>query len=186
MALPRYNGYSHVFHATQPCEEDECLVVGALQAHADGSTTFGVQSPYGAHVKLSYAGTGERVRRAALRKAAAVVRSYQVGDIVTSCREARTGEQGLQGSVGSRLMGFEKDRNSLGDTQPRTCWIICDSVPVCVAVDRLRPCTSAKLLAFRYRQTKGSSPLAADARTQQGFIDERAPLNPTFGHRLSI
>ena len=94
------------------------------------------------HVKLSYAGTGERVRRAALRKAAAVVRSYEVGDVVTSCKEVRAGELRLQGSVGSRLVGFEKDRNSLGDTQPRTCWIICDSVPVCVAVDRLRPCTS--------------------------------------------
>ena len=104
----------------------------------------------------------------------------------TSCKEARAGELGLQGSVGSRLVGFEKDRNSLSDTQPHTCWIICDSVPVCVAVDRLRPCTSAELLAFHYRQTKGSSPLAADARTQQGCIDERAPLNPTFGHRLSI
>ena len=28
-------------------------------------------------------------------------------------------------------------------------------------------------------QTKSSSPLAADAQTQQGFIDERAPINPT-------
>ena len=28
---------------------------------------------------------------------------------------------------------------------------------------------------FHYTQTKSSSPLATDAQTQQGFIDERAP-----------
>ena len=78
---------------------------------------------------------GERVRRAALRKAAPVVGSYEVGDIVSYCREARAGEHGLQWSVGSRLIGFKKDRNSLAETQ-RTCWVICDSVPVCVAVGR--------------------------------------------------
>ena len=68
---------------------------------------------------------GERIRRAALRMAALVVGSYQVG------------------SVGFRLIGFEEDRNSLGEAQPRTCWVFCDSVPVCVAIDWLRPCTPA-------------------------------------------
>ena len=65
--------------------------------------------------------------------------------------------------------------------QPRTCWVICDSVPVCVAVDRLRPCTSADLLAFHHTHThtKGSSPLVTDTQIQQGVIDERAPINPT-------
>ena len=103
-----------------------------------------------------------------------MVGSYQVGDIVSYCRDARAGEHGLRCSFGSRLIGFEKDRNSLGETQPRTCWVICDSVPVCVAVDRL----SAELYAFHYTQTKSSSPLATDAQTHQGFIDERAPINP--------
>ena len=73
----------------------------------------------------------------------------------------------------SRLKGFEKDKNSLGETQPRTCWVICDSVPVCVAIDRLRPCTPAELLAFHCTQNKSSSPPAADTQTQQGLIDER-------------
>ena len=52
-------------------------------------------------------------------------------------------------------------------------------MPVCVAVDRLRPCTSRESLAFHHTQTKGSSPLAPDVQTQQGFIEERAPINPT-------
>ena len=37
---------------------------------------------------------------------------------------------------------------------------------------------SAEFLAF-HTQAKSSSPLTADAQTQQGFIDERCPLNPT-------
>ena len=52
----------------------------------------------------------ERVRRDALRKAALVVGSYQVGDMVSYCREPRAGEHGLQWSVGSRLIVFEKDK----------------------------------------------------------------------------
>ena len=110
-------------------DEDECLDAGALQAYADGPTTCGVQSHYRAEEREAFVrwDVDERVRRAALQKAAPVFGSYQVGDIVSYCREARAGEHGLQWSVGSRLIGFEKDRNSLGETQPRTCWTICDS-----------------------------------------------------------
>ena len=57
-------------------------------------------------------------------------------EIVSCCRAARAGEHGLEWSVGSRLIGFENDRNSLGETQLRTClsaipcpsvlpWIVC-------------------------------------------------------------
>ena len=64
------------------------------------------------------------------------------------------------------MIGFEKDRNSLGETQSRSCWVIFDSVPVCVAVDRLRPCTPAELvLAFHFTRTDSSSlhnPTVAD------------------------
>ena len=51
------------------------------------------------------------------------------------------------------------------------------SVPICVAIDRLRPCTPAELLAFHCTQNKSSKPIAAEAQTQQGFIDERASLD---------
>ena len=150
---------------------DECIDMGALQAHADGPTTFCVQSRFRAKAREALArwDCSERVTRAALREAAPVVGSYQVGDI------------GLQWSVGSRLIGFEKNKNSLSNTQPRTCWVIFDSVPVCVVIDRVRPCSPTELLAFHYTQNKSSSPLAADVQTQDGFIDERAsPHNPTL------
>ena len=65
---------------------DECLDVGALQAHADGPTTFGVQSRYRAKAREAFVrwDCGERVRRPALRKAAPVVGSYQVGEFRTA------------------------------------------------------------------------------------------------------
>ena len=134
-----------------------------LPAHADGPTTCCVHRARAREAFVRW-DCGERVRRAALRKAALVIGSYQVGYIVSYCREARAGERELQWSVGSRLIGFEKDKNSLGGTQSRTCWVICDSVPVCVAVDRLRPCTPAELLFFHHTQTES----AADAQTLQG------------------
>ena len=148
-------------------DEDECLDVSALQAHAHGPTTFGVQSRFRAKAREAFArcDCGERVRRDALRKAALVVGSYQVGDMVSYRREPRAGEHGLQWSVGSRLIVFEKDKNGIGETQPCTCWVIWNSVPVCVSIDRLLPCTPTELLTFHYTQNKSSSPLAADAET---------------------
>ena len=95
-------------------DEDECLDVGALQAHAAGPTDFGVQSRYRGKTREAFVrwDCGERVRRAALRKAAPVVGSYQVGDIVSYCKEPRAGEHGLQWRVGSRSVGFEKDKHN--------------------------------------------------------------------------
>ena len=96
-------------------DEDECLDTSALQAHADGPTTFGVQSLHRAkaHEVFVLWDCGERVRRAALRKTAPVVGSNQVGDIVSYCREPRAAEHGLQWIVGSRLICFEKDKTVL-------------------------------------------------------------------------
>ena len=50
-------------------DEDECLDVGAPQAHADGPTTFGVQPRYRAKAREAFVrrDCGERLRRA-LRK----------------------------------------------------------------------------------------------------------------------
>ena len=163
--------------STQSCHhgEDECLDVGVLQARADGLTTFGVQSHYREkHVKRSYDGIVANGSDAPLCERPHLWLDPTKVEILFRIAEARAGEHGLQWGVGSRLTGFEKDRNSLGETQPRTCWVICDPVPVCVAVDRLRPCTPAELLVLHFTHTKSTSPLVADTQTQQGFIDERA------------
>ena len=112
----------------------------------------------------------ERVRRTASRKAAPLIGSQQVGNTVLYCRETRAGEHELTWNGRSRLIGFEKDKNSLSETHPR------DSISVRIAIDRLRLCTSAELLVFHYAQTKGSTPVATGARTQRGFTEDRMSL----------
>ena len=78
-------------------------------------------------------------------------------------------------SVASRIVGFET-QPELGDTgpvTPRTCWVINDGILVCVAVDKLRPCTVPELLAFQYMQGRDIKPPAiSETQAQQSFIDE--------------
>ena len=86
-------------------DEDECLGVGALQAHADGPKTFGVQSRYRAKAREAFArwNCGERVRRAAVRKAAPDPTMLEIfSRIAEKHVQVNTG---LQWSVGSRLTG---------------------------------------------------------------------------------
>ena len=96
---------------------------------------------------------------------------YRVGDIVSYCRRPRTGETRIQWSVGSRIVGFEVDGNH-PQKEPSTAWVICDGLSVCVATDKIRPCTAAELLAFQYMKDATQNPKFA-SHVQQSFIDER-------------
>ena len=75
------------------------------------------------HSKLSYDGTVVNESDALICERPHLwLDPTKLETIVSYCREARAGEHGLQWNVGSRLTSFEKDRNSPGETQPRTCW----------------------------------------------------------------
>ena len=141
--LLQHNGYSHVSHEILPSwvtKTNVSMWVLHKRMVMDQQPSVCSHVTERGHVKRSYDGDcGERVRRAALGKAAPVAGSYQVGDIVSYCREARAGEHGLQWSVGSRLIGFEKDKNSLGETQSRTCW---GNLPFCARMRCRRSFTS--------------------------------------------
>mgnify|MGYP003309443906 CR=1 FL=1 len=97
----------------------------------------------------------------------------QVGDIVSYCRRARKDEVGIQWSIGSRIVGFETDPHQ-PDKEPSSCWVVCDGVPVCVATDKIRPCTAAELLAYQFMQGKDlAQPPVNRSAGQQSFVDER-------------
>ena len=104
---------------------------------------------------------------------------YKVGDIVSYCRRARVrnaadaGESGIQWSVGSRIVGFESDPN-YPDKDPSVAWVICDGLSVCVATDKIRPCTVAELLAYHFMAGKDlATPPVSETHDQQSFVDER-------------
>ena len=157
-------------------DEGEYFDIGVLQEYADGPT--GVPSQYRTEAREAFVrwDCGQRVRHVALREAAPVIGPYQVGDVVSYCREARTGEHGFQWSVGCRLIGFEKDKDGLGEGLPRTCWVICD----CVAVDRLRPCSAAEPLMYHNVQAQATRNPTLEVSTKWGFVDERLPLSATM------
>ena len=96
--------------------EEENMDIGAMQGHIDGQVEYGIQSLYRQKAREAFVryDSGIRKKRALRRKAAPVTGEYQVGDIVSYCRNARKGESGLQWSVGSRFVGFEG----------LTCWVM--------------------------------------------------------------
>ena len=54
--------------------------------------------------------------------------------------------------------------------------MITEGVPVCVATDRLRPCTAAEALAYEYlsrHHDGGVGRYAPEPGQQQSFVDER-------------
>ena len=130
--------------------------IGAIQAHVDGPTEFAIQSAYRLEARQAFVkwDCSSRVQRAVLRNAAPVNGPYKVGDIVSCCRRPRKEEVGIQWSVGSRIVGCEVDPKK-HDQAPAVARVVCDGLPVCIATDKLRPCTSAELLAYQYMQDQG-------------------------------
>ena len=118
------------------------------------------------------------MQRALLRNAGPVPGPYRLGDIVSYCRDARSGETGVQWSIGSRIIGFETSPDK-PNADPSSCWVICDGVPVCVALDKIRPCTAPELLAYQYlaAQNPRSTEIDLDGARQHSFLDERHPMS---------
>ena len=139
-------------------DEEECHDIGAIQAHLDGPTEFALQARYRLAARESFIkwDCGERVQKGYLRNATAVPGPYKTGDIVSYSRRARKEENGIQWSGGCRIVGFEYDHNATNPNRdPYSAWVICDGIPVLVAVDKIRPCTAAELLACQFSQQTG-------------------------------
>ena len=112
-------------------DEAESADIGAIQAHLDGPTTFGLQSKYRLKARQAFVkyDCGARIQRGILKNAGPVKGPYKVGDIVSYCRRPRAGETGIQWSVGSRIVGFEVDDEN-PQKDPSTAWVICDGLSV--------------------------------------------------------
>ena len=164
VASPPHNG------CLEPCHEDlETYLMSRHSLtwdHCKDSSSRVPRSPDVQNLELRLVeqfireDCGRRVARAVLRKAAPLVGEYATGDIVCYRKE----DQGW--SPACRLVGFDGNK---------TAWLICAGTPVCAAVDRLRPPTSAEALAIQFAQNANYEP--GHPEDQQAFVDARAPFN---------
>ena len=140
-------------------DEQEFADLGPLQGQLEPGTAFARRAELRASARRAFIreDCGRRVARAVLRKAAPLVGEYATGDIVCYRKE----DQGW--SPACRLICFDGNK---------TAWLICAGTPVCAAVDRLRPATSAQALAMQFAQNAINEP-----GHQRAFVDARAPLN---------
>ena len=143
-------------------DEQEFADLGPLQGQLEPGTAFVRRAELRASARRAFIreDCGRRVARAVLRKAAPLVGEYATGDIVCYRKE----DQGW--SPACRLIGFDGNK---------TAWLICAGTPVCAAVDRLRPATSAEALAMQFAQNAKYEP--GHPEDQQAFVDARASLN---------
>ena len=143
-------------------DEQEFADLGPLQGQLEPGTAFARRAELRASARRAFIreDCGRRVARAVLRKAAPLVGEYATGDIVCYRKE----DQGW--SPACRLIGFDGNK---------TAWLICAGTPVCAAVDRLRPATSAEALAMQFAQNAKYEP--GHPEDQQAFVDKRASLN---------
>jgi hypothetical protein len=150
-------------------DEEEFADLGSLAVTAsDGTAEFGRQASIRESARKHFAkiDCGSKVARALLRKSAPIPGEYQVGDLISYRRKPRIGEQGTQWSTACRVIGREGSK---------TLWVLQEGVPVCVATDKVRPCTGAEALAYQYmsRDVDNVRTHEPPEGTQQGFVDLR-------------
>lgn len=158
-------------------DKDERADVGASQGCVDGPSEFGIQAIHGQQARdacVRY-DVGHRMAHAMLRKAAPVFRKYKVGDIVPFCRRPRKGESGIQCSIGSVIVGFERGPSDPPQGAPKVCWFVCGRDPVCVATDKIRLFTAAELLVYSSSQADIRLPSGSRAQ-QEACVHARDPM----------
>ena len=96
--------------------------------------------------------TSKRVKRALAHKAAPIPMDYQVGDLISFKRKQGANSEAEKWSTASRVIGF--DGRHLGHTDEKCMWVLCESLPVSVAVDKIRQCTPEEILAWQYMNNR--------------------------------
>lgn len=150
-------------------DENTVGIIESVQERVDPTSIFAERMAWRHAAKEAFVETdsSKRVSRALLRKAAPVIKDYQVGDLISFQRNKDSnGIHANRWSPASRIIGFEKDK---------VIWAVCEGVPFCLSADRIRPCNDAELLAYQMMHG-GEAPEFVDSQVQQGFVDLRRPL----------
>ena len=154
--LPR--GVGHVL------DEEELGQLGVLSGRLDATTAFGRQAEFRHTARKAFVheDCSRRVRKTVLRKSAPLPGKYQAGDLVCY-RISRDEHSGVSTwSTVSKIIGFDN----------KTVWVVHQGVPVATSLARLRPCTSAEVLAFQVLNRGNLQYEHTEAeREQQRYID---------------
>ena len=150
-------------------DEDELGQLGALHPKEDDAAgDFAIRSKYRLSARKAFVkeDCGRKASAALLRKAAPIMGAYEPGDLVCYRKDQGGTEASTRWSAPSRILGMEGSKG---------VWVICATVPVLTALDKLRPCSTSETLAWTVinrEEIKARGPGAA-ADEQQAFIDAR-------------
>ena len=156
-------------HAGEQGDDETHHQLSALEERVDPTTIFAERMALRYEAKKAYVhrDASSRVAKAMLRKAAPKPGRYQVGDLVSFQRQQNSkGINRRRWSPASRIIGFEGAGNQVG-------WVVCEGVPVCIAMDQVIPASDAQTLAYRYLHERHET---IPEQQQQSFIDRRQPL----------
>ena len=141
-------------------DEQEFADLRPLQGQLEPGTAFARREELRASARRAFIREDCGRRAARAEKSRVAVGEYATGFIVCYSKD----DQGW--SPACRLVGFDGNK---------TAWLICAGTPVCAAVDRLRPATSAEALTMQFAQNVKYEP--GHPEDQQAFVDARAPLD---------
>ena len=144
-------------------DNEQAHQLNAMEERLDPTTVFAQRMEYRHEAKKAFVheDSSKKVAAAMLRKATPLVGDYRVGDLISFQREQ--GSDGIprkRWSPASRIIGFEGDK---------VCWVLCHSVPFCLATDRIRPANESEVLAYQYLHDHADQ---MPRGTQQAYIDE--------------
>ena len=123
--------------------EEEFADLGCVSEKVDAQSAFYrmTQIRMASKRSFTHADCSHRVASIMLRKAAPTPGDYKVGDLICFRREQNAKTPDQRWSTPTRIIGFDG---------PKVVWGLNETVPVCLAIDKIRPATPAEALAHLY------------------------------------
>ena len=144
-------------------DEDELGQLGVLEDRTDPASEFAINAAYRMTARKGFVNMdcSKRAAKLMLRNSAPLAGNYSAGDMVCFRKEQGSDEASSVWSAPARIIGFDN----------KTTWVSCENLPVATALDKLRPCTAAEVLAYQVLNREALEHGPPD--DQQRFLDHR-------------
>ena len=144
-------------------DEEELGQLGVLEDRTDPATEFAINASYRLTARKAFVqyDCGKRAAKLMLRNSGPLAGNYSAGDLVCFRKEQGSTEPSSVWSAPARIIGFDN----------KTVWVSCENLPVATALDKLRPCTAAEVLAYQVLNREAMEHGPSD--DQQRFLDHR-------------